>query len=158
MIYEDDKLCPKAFEKMAKEYALQTKKIKIIDAKNKENLQKITNEVLQFFDIISCITNNLKKFKLNVNYSKKLDKILKNINNLENYVVENNYTKKEKMPSSNYCALLVKMIITSTDARQKLDALDDCAQDYSILKNSLDEIIKISATMFGVCKYRKLED
>ncbi len=140
MVYDDEKLSPESFEQMAKEYA--------------KNRKKSIDNLLPIFETIICLKNNLKKFKLNKVYSKKLDKISENTNILNNYIQENNYNIKERNFNTNYCALLVMLISSCIDARSILDKSDKL--NYEI-KDALDNITRTSATMFGVCKYRILE-
>ncbi len=138
MVYDDEKLSPSAFEQMAKEYA--------------KNKKKLSDEILKIFETIICIKNALTKFKLNKEYTKKLDKISKNSNTLYSYIKENNYKLNNKNFNKNYCELLVMLITSCVDARKLLDQNN---QDFE-MKNAIDDIAKTSCTMFGVCKYRHL--
>ena len=139
MVYDDEKLSPSAFEQMAREYA--------------KNRQKASLQLLTLFDEILCIKNSLKVFKLNNLYSKKLDNICKNTDIISSFMQKSNHPIKDKKINNNYCALLVMLINKSVDARKLLDK--NLGEDE--IKDALDEITRTSASMFGVCRYRKLQ-
>ncbi len=139
MVYDDEKLSPSAFEQMAREYA--------------KNRQKACLKLFDLFDEILCIKNSLKVFKLNSLYSQKLDNICKNTDVISSFMQKNNHAVKDKKINNNYCALLVMLINKSIDARKMLDK--NLGEDE--IKDALDEITRTSASMFGVCRYRKLQ-
>lgn len=140
MIYDDEKLSPSAFEQMAKEYL--------------KNKKKYDDNLLSIFNKIVNIKNSLKSFKLNKEYAKKLEEISTNTKSIEDVLKSKNTDTFTKKINCNYCAMLVMLITSCVDARGLLDKQDNNL-NFEI-KDALDNIVRTSVTMFGVCKYRKL--
>ena len=154
MEYNDEKLNPKIFEKMAQEYNLKLKKnIEFVEIeRDDEKKDEIIKNINKYH---KNIENNIKMLeKYSKNKSQKLLEIFSNYSNtIKDVLIENN----QKYFYSNYCNNINEIIhncIYSIDALLLFDKYQNDI-DINCAINYLCKIISQATDMFGICRFRQ---
>lgn len=154
MEYNDEKLNPKIFEKMAQEYNLKLKKnIEFVEKeRDDEKKEEIIKNINKYH---KNIENNIKILeKYSKNKSQKLSDIFSIYSNtIKNILIENN----QKYFYSNYCNNINEIIHNCVSSIDTLLLLDKYQNDFDIncAINYLCKIILQATDMFGICKFRQ---
>lgn len=154
MEYNDEKLNPKIFEKMAQEYNLKLKKnIEFVEKeRDNEKKEEIIKNINKYH---KNIENNIKILeKYSKNKSQKLSDIFSIYSNtIKNILIENN----QKYFYSNYCNNINEIIHNCVSSIDTLLLLDKYQNDFDIncAINYLCKLILQATDMFGICKFRQ---
>lgn len=156
MVYNDEKLNPDNYEKMAKAYSSSIKKnIKIFTYKQDD---KEKDEIIENISICKCvIENNLIQLS---HYTKQQQRVKKLCLYFERYkenIQEICKTYKNNITTTNYCNNLNEVIQNCCISIKNLIKLSfyQTNIDTNLAIENLVHLIENTTIMFGVCKYRK---
>lgn len=156
MVYDDEKLSPQIYEKMAKEYSKTLKQnvnvalYKEDDIIKKENIEKLNN---YYFNIFNNLTI-LKTYKKNISQIDNIFLMLKDYAKSVECVLKD---KKQKCFFTNYCNNISEIIKDCSKSIKSLILLCDYNTkiDASSAITSLCDIIRNVNYLYGICTYRQ---
>lgn len=156
MVYDDEKLSPQIYEKMAKEYSKTLKQnvnaalYKEDDLIKKENIEKLNN---YYFNIFNNLTI-LKTYKKNISQIDNIFLMLKDYAKSVECVLKD---KKQKCFLTNYCNNISEIIKDCSKSIKSLILLCDYNTkiDSSSAITSLCDIICNVNYLYGICTYRQ---
>ena len=156
MVYDDEKLNPQIYEKMAKEYSKSLKQninislYKDDDTIESENIEKLN---IYYFNIFNNLTL-LKKYK---NNSTQIDNIFLKLKdyakNIECVLKEN----RQKCFITNYCNNISEIIKDSSKSIKSIVLLSNYNTSIDIQSaiTNLCDIIRNVNYLYGICRYRQ---
>lgn len=156
MIYDDEKLNPQIYEKMAKEYSKSMKQ-NVNLSSHKDN-DKIMSENIEKLNLYYCnIFNNLKLLKCYKKNVTQIDNIFLLLNDyakcIENILKDN----KQKCFKTNYCNNISEVVKDCARSIKSLVLLFDYNTniDINLGITTLADIIRNVNYLYGICKYRQ---
>lgn len=156
MIYDDEKLNPQIYEKMAKEYSKSMKQNANIPLyKDDDNLkdENIKNLNKYYYNIF----NNLKLLKCYKKNATQIDNIFLLLNNYAKCIEDILKDNKQKCFKTNYCNNISEIVKNCAKSIKSLVLLFDYNTNIDINSGitTLADIIRNVNYLYGICKYRQ---